>query len=253
MQNASAACRVACRFLQVLAGLLVLLLLLVSPALGQQDYVGRFDAFGGFTYLDSPHVKLGEKGFHLQTGVRVVSWLSLGLDYSRATGDLTLTPDLLPTALATQLAGEIATCQAVVCSPAGKLSASYVLSVPASSTSQTFAAGPQAAWRHWQHLTLFVRPSAGAIHEVAVPNPAAGDWFAAGVVNTLVPSGTKTNTVLFYGFGGGADVLFTKHWGLRLQADLVRDHLFKDILKDARTTVRISIGPAIQWGGNVAK
>ena len=246
MQNASAACLVACRFLQVLAGLLVLLLLLVSPALGQQDYVGRFDAFGGFTYLDSPHVKLGEKGFHLQTGVRVVTWLSLGLDYSRATGDLTITPNLLPTALATQLAQKIAGYQAL-----GYLPASYALSVPASSTSQTFAAGPQAAWRHWQHLTLFVRPSAGAIHEVAVPHPT--DAFSTGVVQSLAPSGTKINTVLFYGFGGGADVLFTKHWGLRLQADLVRDHLFKDILKDARTTVRISIGPAIQWGGNVAK
>jgi hypothetical protein len=249
MQNASAACRTASRILQVLAGLSVLLLVLVSPALGQQDYVGRFDAFGGFTYLDSPHVKLGEKGFHLQTGVRVVTWLSLGFDYSRATGDLTLTQNLLTPALATQLATEIAGYQAL-----GYLPASYALSVPASSTSQTFAAGPQAAWRHWQHLTLFVRPSAGAIHEAAVPHPNPGDTFAAGVVQSLVPpSGTKINTVLFYGFGGGADVLFTKHWGLRLQADLVRDHLFSDILKDARTTVRISVGPAIQWGGNVAK
>lgn len=244
MQNVSSARQVARRIPQVVGGLLVALLFLASPVYGQQEYVGRFDAFAGFTYLNSPHIKLAEKGFHLQTGVRVVRWLSLGFDYSRATGDLTITPNLLPDALAGQLAAEIAAYQA-----AGLLPASYTLSLPASSTTQTFAAGPQVSLHHWKYLTLFVRPSVGIIREVAVPHP--GDPFATGVVQSLAPSGQKKDSVYFYGFGGGADVNLTNHFAIRVQGDFVHDHLFDDILKDARNTVRFSIGPAIQFGGNV--
>jgi hypothetical protein len=245
MQNVSSARRVARRIPQVAGGLLAALLL-AAPVFGQQDYVGRFDAFGGFTYLNSPHVSLAEKGFHLQTGVRVMRWLTLGFDYSRSTGDLTLTPNLLVTPLQTQIAGEIAGLQAE-----GVLPASYALVVPASSTTQTFAGGPQVSCHHWKQFTLFVRPDLGAIHEVAVPHALAGDFFAAGVVQNLAPSGQKTDTTSFYGFGGGADINVTSHFAIRVQADFVHDHLFSDILKDARNTVRFSIGPAFQFGGNV--
>ena len=62
MQNVSSARQGARRILPVAAGLLVAVLLLASPAFGQQEYVGRFDAFAGFTYLNSPHVSLAEKG-----------------------------------------------------------------------------------------------------------------------------------------------------------------------------------------------
>lgn len=246
MLIASTTCRVAGRILNVVFGLPAALLLLATPVLGQQEYVGRFDGFAGFTYLNSPHISLAEKGFHLQGGVRVVRWLSLGFDYSRATGDLTLTPNLLVNSLSSQLAAEIAGLQAE-----NVLPASYALTVPASSTTQTFAGGPQVSFHHWKYMTLFVRPDLGAIHEVAVPHPLAGDLFAAGVVQTLAPSGQKTDTVYFYGFGGGADFNLTKRFGLRVQADFVHDHLFSDILKDARNTVRFSIGPAIQFGKNV--
>ncbi|HEY1204669.1 MAG: hypothetical protein ABSH46_13550 [Bryobacteraceae bacterium] len=246
MQNVSSARQGARRILPVAAGLLVAVLLLASPAFGQQEYVGRFDAFAGFTYLNSPHVSLAEKGFHFQTGVRVVRWLSLGFDYSRSTGDLTLTPNLLVAPLAEQIATQIAGLQAE-----GALPASYTLTVPASSTTQTFAAGPQVSFHHWKQLTLFIRPDLGAIHEVAVPHPLAGDFFAAAVVQQLAPSGQKIDTTYFYGFGGGADFNITKNFGIRVQADFVHDHLFSDILKDARNTVRVSIGPAFQFGGNV--
>lgn len=240
MENGSTARRVARRIPQVVGGLLVALLL-ASPVFGQQEYVGRFDAFGGFTYLNSPHIKLAEKGFHAQAGVRVVRWLSLGFDYSRVTGDLTLTPNLLTDALAAQLGPGLAAFTAA--------HPGYVLSVPVGSTTQTFAAGPQVASHHWKYLTLFVRPSVGLIREVAVPHP--GDPFALGVVQVLAPSGQKLDTVLFYGFGGGGDINFTSHFGIRVQGDFVRDHLFKDTLKDARNTVRFSIGPEVQFGGNV--
>ncbi len=232
-----------CRIPRIAGGLLVALCL-ASPVFGQQDYVGRVDAFAGFTYLNSPHVSLAEKGFHLQTGVRVIRWLSLGFDYSRSTGDLTLTPNLLVDSLATQINGTIAALKA-----AQQLPASYALVVPSGSTTQTFAGGPQVAFHHFKPVTIFVRPSVGYIHEVAVPRP--GDPFAKQVVANLAPSGQKIDTVLFYGVGGGVDVNITNHVAIRVQGDFVHDHLFKDTLKDSRNTVRFSIGPAFQFGGNV--
>ena len=227
-----------------MAGGFLVALILASPVFGQQDYVGRIDAFAGFTYLNSPHVSLTEKGVHLQTGVRVLRWLSLGFDYSRSTGDLTLTPNLLVDSLATQINGTIAALKG-----AQQLPASYALVVPSGSTTQTFAGGPQVSFHHFKPVTIFVRPSVGYIHEVAVPRP--GDPFATQVVANLAPSGQKIDTVLFYGFGGGVDVNITKNFAIRLQGDFVHDHLFKDTLKDARNTVRLSIGPAFQFGGNV--
>ena len=72
-------------------------------------------------------------------------------------------------------------------------------------------------------------------------------------LSPLVPRGKKTDTARFVGFGGGFDILFTHHFGLRTQADLVYDHLFNDILQDGRFTVRFSIGPAFNFGKNIAK
>jgi hypothetical protein len=218
------------------------------PALGQQTYVTRFDAYGGFAFLDSPRISLFEPGFAAQVGFRPTTWYSVGFDYSVSSGDLTLTPNLLPTALQQQLAGEIAQYQALHLLPAG-----YSLSVPAHSLTQTFAFGPQLAYRHFTHLTLFLRPVfAGAIHEVATPKPTTGDVFAAGVVQNLTPSGKKTDTAPFIGFGGGFDILFSKHFAIRTQADLVYDHLFNDLLADGRFTTRFSVGPAFNFGPNIA-
>src|SRR5260221_1655923 len=77
---------------------------MTSPAFGQQEYVSRYDAFAGYTFLDSPHVGLFENGFQFQAGVRPKTWYSLGFDYSISSGDLTLTPNLLTNALQQQLA-----------------------------------------------------------------------------------------------------------------------------------------------------
>jgi len=55
------------------------------------------------------------------------------------------------------------------------------------------------------------------------------------------------------GFGGGFDILASKHLAIRTQADLVYDHLFNDLLKDGRWTVRFSAGPAFNFGKNIAK
>jgi opacity protein-like surface antigen len=228
--------------------LVLTLILAATQAFGQQSYVGRFDAYAGFAYLNSPHIKLAETGFHLQGGVRVTSWLSLGVDFSRAQGDLTIVPSELLTSLQQSLGATLQQYAA-----AGRLPAGYSLSVPASSTTETFAGGPQVAYRHFSAVTLFIRPSCGAIHEVAVPHVPSTDLIAQGIVALLAPSGKKTDWTKFYGFGGGVDFNLTKHFALRVQADFVHDHLFNDLLKDSRNTVRFSIGPGVQFGGNVKK
>ena len=235
-------CASALRTLLIVVPITVLLA--ASPVAAQQSYVSQFDLFTGYAFLDSPHISLFENGFQAQFGYRPKPWYSLGFDYSRSTGDLVLTPDLLPTALQQQLGAELGQMVAAHLIPA-----SYALAVSAHSTSQTFAVGPQLAYRHFSHLTLFIRPSLGAIHEVAVPHPA--DAIATAVAAQLAPAGKKTDWTGFYGFGGGFDILFSKHVGIRTQADLVYDHLFNDLLADGRWTVRFSVGPCFNFGKNI--
>jgi len=226
--------------------LLVALAAASLPAFGQQAYVSRFDLFTGYTLLDSPAVSLAENGFHLQTGVRASTWLTLGFDYSVSAGTLTLKPDMLLPGLQQQLGAELGQMAA-----AGEIPAGYALTVPTHSRTQTFAAGPQFCYRHFSKVTLFVRPSAGVIHEYATPQPV--DTIAVAVAAQLAPSGHKVDTVLFYGFGGGADFNLSRHLGLRVQADFVHDHLFSNLLENGRNTVRVSIGPCFNFGGNVAR
>lgn len=227
--------------------LLAVLLLAAAPAFGQQTYVTRFDAFAGYTNLNSPHVGLVENGFHFQAGVRPKTWYSLGVDYSISTGDLTLTPGLLLPSIQQTLGAQLAGLAAL-----GMLPAGYTLAVPTHSRTQTFAGGPQLSYRHFSAVTLFVRPSIGAMHELATPAPSSNP-ITQGIINSLAPTGEKTDWVVFYGAGGGVDFNLSKHVGLRVQMDLVHDHLFNDLLKDARNTVRFSIGPCFNVGSNIVK
>jgi len=221
-------------------------LLAAAPSFGQQDYVTRYDMFVGYTFLDSPRVKLFENGVHFQFGVRPKTWYSLGFDYSASRGDLTLTPNLLTPAWQQQLGGLLDELAA-----AGQLPPGYTVAIPANSVTQTFAAGPQLSYRHFKKVTLFVRPSIGAINEVATPQPT--DPISKIIVSALAPTGNKTDWTAFYGFGGGADFLLYKHIGLRVQADLVYDHLFSDILENGRLTTRFSVGPCFNFGKNIVK
>ena len=220
---------------------------LALPAFAEQDYVTRFDVYGGYAFLDSPQVGLFENGFAAQVGFRPKPWYSIGFDYSISAGDLTLTPNLLPSSLQQQLGAQFAQLAA-----AGQLPPGYQLRVPAHSRTQTFAVGPQLAYRHFTHATIFVRPLfAGAIVERATPQPA--DPIAAAVAAQLAPSGKKTDATWFLGAGAGFDILATRHLAIRTQVDVVWDHLFNDLLANGRWTVRFSTGPAFNFGGNIKK
>lgn len=225
---------------------LFLAMLLLPPAVfGQQTYVTRYDFYAGYANLNSPKIGLVEHGMQMQVGMRPRTWVSLGFDYSISSGDLTITPDLLPVALQQTLGAQLGQLAA-----AGRLPAGYQLTVPTSSVTNSFAAGPQFAYRHFKRVTLFVRPSMGAIREKATPNP--GEPIAAAIVKQLVPSGQKTDWQGFYGVGYGFDVLFTKHFAIRAQGDLVWDHLFNDLLQYGRWTSRFSVGPCFNFGRNIA-
>jgi hypothetical protein len=234
------------RLFRLISGIALALLLLTRPAPAQQSYVGLFDLYGGFTYLSSPDINLDQRGFHLQTGVNLRTWLAFGFDYSTSTGHTDITPNLLTTSLQTSLSTQFAGLAA-----AGQLPPGYSLVVPFNATTQTFAAGPQLEIRHWTAVTLFVRPSIGAIHENATLH--ATDPIAAAVVAQLAPGGKKSDWTGFYGFGGGAELNLGDHFSLRMQADFVRSHLFNDVLRESRNTVRLSVGPAVHFGRNIAK
>lgn len=222
------------------------LLLLASACFGQQSYVSKYDVYTGYAFLDSPKISLFQNGVQLQFGMRPRRWVSLGFDYSYTKGDMQITPDLLPTALQQGLAAQLGGLAA-----AGRLPAGYKLVVPGSATTQSFAAGPQFAYRHFSRLTLFVRPSMGAIREMATPKP--GDPIATAIVAGLAPTGKKRDWQGFYGFGYGFDIILSRHIALRTQGDLVWDHLFNDLLRDGRWTTRFSVGPAFNFGPNVEK
>jgi hypothetical protein len=223
---------------------LLLFLLTAAHARAQQDYVGRYDIYNGYENLIAPKLDLTTRGYHFQGGWNEKTWMAQGFDYSVTTGHTELTPNLLPTALQQQLGAQI-----LQLIEAGVIPPTYQVYVPVDSTTQTFAAGPQFNYRKFQRVTLFIRPSLGAVHETATPHP--HDSVTAVIAQELVPSGKKTDWTGFYGFGGGYDLNVTKHFGLRMQTDLVYFHIFNDLLADGRWDIRWSIGPTFHFGGNI--
>lgn len=233
----------------LLAGtaLAVLLAFHVTSAHAQQSYVSRYDVYAGFADIDSPMLGLNEQGFHAQLGMNMRTWLSVGADYSEGTGSQILTPNLLPAALQATISTEITQLELAHLLPAG-----YQLAVPATAATQTFAFGPQLVNRHYSKLTLFVRPSLGALRERAVPYKNPADAFESGVVASLAPAGFKLDWTGFYGVGGGGEVAVSKHFGIRGQMDFVYNHPFNDIIADGRWTYRYSVGPSFHFGRNMA-
>jgi hypothetical protein len=108
-----------------------------QPSRAQQEYVGRYDIYSGFTTLATPHRDLEQRGYHLQVGYNPRTWASLGFDYSVSSGHNTITPNFLPDNVQQLLKQELGPAYALV-------------AVPVNSTTQTFAAGPQYQYRRFQ-------------------------------------------------------------------------------------------------------
>jgi hypothetical protein len=215
---------------------LAIFLCVSSLAFAQQEYVGRYDAFGGFSYLSSPKLNLAERGFNGQFGVNVNRWFALGADYSIFTGHSAIRPQDLKSSIQLQLAPFL---PLLGPNPA----------IPFDSTTYTFTAGPQINFRQLKWVTFFVRPAIGGMHETATLK-AVGPVQVL-LVQQLAPAGKKSDLQPFYGAGGGFDINASNHFALRVGVDFVHVNLFQDLLAQGRNSVRVSVGPALRFGHNV--
>jgi opacity protein-like surface antigen len=233
---------------RTLSAVILLFIVLTSlTAFSQQDYVNRFDVYGGYGHFATPSLSLNQNGFNGEFGWNWKTWLALGFDFSVFTGDNTIVPNMLTPALQQTLSAQIAALQGQGLLPPG-----YQLKMPTSSTTYTYSAGPQINIRHFKPVTIFVRPALGSLHEVATLHPK--DPFAQQVALVLAgPSFQKTDTVTFYGVGGGVDFNLSKHIGVRTAVDYVHYNMFSNTLGSSQNSVRISVGPTFRFGGNIVK
>ncbi len=166
----------------------------------QQDYIARYSAFTAFSYLSTPSLNLTQRGFDGDFGVNVRSWLTVGGDFSYNAGNASLLPSSLNAATQAKLAPFLPLF------PPG-----FVLAVPYNSSTYTYEAGPQFNYRHEKKITLFARPALGALHANfdAKPGRCQQPELQCQAILTEVVGGllngaqSKTDTVVFYGFGGG--------------------------------------------------
>ena len=220
---------------------------ITAAGAAQQEYVGRYNIYTGFSDLSSPGLNsLNQAGFNLQAGGNVNRWLAGGFDYSVQTGDTSLTANLATTQLQTELAA-----LAVQFAQAGLIPPGYVLRIPLHAFTQTMTAGVQLEYRHFSRVTLFIRPSLSAFRITATPHPNPQDPYAVTVSNVLAPNGSLTDWTGAFGAGGGMDFNFTRHVGARVQLDATWNHPFNSILGNGFWSYRYSVGPAFHFGPNV--
>jgi hypothetical protein len=213
----------------------------LPSASAQQDYVGRYDLYTGFSDLNTPALhNINQVGFHLQAGINNNRWLSTGFDYSIQTGDTTLIPSLASPAIMAGL-GQLY--------QYGILPLTYSVDLPLSATTQTFTAGSQLNYRHFSKVTLFIRPSLAAFRISATPHPA--NPYDAIVASVLVANPPLVDWTGAYGVGGGAEFAISRHFGIRAQLDVVYNHPYNYILANGGWSYRSSIGPSFHFGRNV--
>lgn len=227
------------------AGFVTLALFPAITALAQQTEIHRYDVYAGFAGFETPWLNLAQRGFHVQAGENLRPWLSVGFDYSEGTGHNSLTAAVLKPSLQQELGAEI---QQLIL--AGLLPPNYQLIVPMDASSQTFAMGPQLDYRHWRPVTLFIRPSLGAIRQKVTPHPT--DPVSTAIIAQLAPAGYKLDWQGFYGFGGGLDWNASNHFAIRAQTDVVYWDLFNDLLAHGSWTTRYSFGVTYRFGRNIA-
>jgi hypothetical protein len=230
---------------------ILFLIALLFPSAGvgraQQDYVGRYNLYTGFSDLSSPGLNsLNQIGFHLQAGLNTNRLIGTGFDYSVQSGDTSLTTNLATPQLQAQL-GALAAQFAQM----GLLPPGYTFNLPLHAFTQTFTVGGQLEYRHFAYATLFLRPSLSAFRITATPHPNPQDLFAVTVSHSLAPNGSLTDWTGAYGVGGGADLKITEHVWARTQLDAVWNHPFNSILGNGFWSYRFSIGPTFKFGRNI--
>ena len=242
--------KLSCRVVVGANRILFLTVLLVSSnaiCRAQQQYVGRYNIYTGFSDLSSPGLNsLNQIGFHLQAAISPSRLIGTGFDYSVESGDTSLTTNLATPQLQAQLAG-----LALQFAQAGLLPPGYTLNLPLHAFTQTFTIGAQLEYRHFEYATLFIRPSLSAFRINATPHPNPQDLFAITVSKSLAPNGSLTDWTGAYGVGGGADLRMTEHVWARTQLDAVWNHPFNSILANGFWSYRFSIGPTFKFGPNI--
>jgi hypothetical protein len=221
--------------------ILSFVLLTSLTCFSQQTEILQFAGFGAYSYLSTPSLNLTQRGFDGDFGYNYRPWLTLGFDFSTFGGHSSLVPNDLS-----------ASTQAKLIPYLPLLPPGYVLAVPYNSSTQTYEGGPQFNYRHFKHLTLFARPALGALHANFTAKPK--DPIQTAIVGALVgPSGSQSDTVLFYGFGGGGTIEINPHWGIRVAADYARYNFFSNLLDGPRNSVRLSVGLKVGFGKNIVK
>jgi hypothetical protein len=219
----------------LICGIAVLFLSL--PVIAQDIEVNRYTIYTGFDYMLSPARNLTERGFDVDFGVTVKPWFALGGDVS-AVGDNIISSK-----------GTINGSETVYATPVSAIGIPpNSIHVPFSSTTYTFAVGPQFYWRRFRRVTFLGRPGLGGIHESAnltFPQQ-LGPLFT--VLGLSVPKSNQTDTTWFFGLGGGVDLNVSRRVGLRFTADWVNTHLFSDLLSNRQNYVRFTVGPTFRWG-----
>ena len=223
----------------------VLALFLLSTPLtcfSQQTDIRQFSTFEAFSYLSTPSLNLVQRGFDADFGYNWKSWITFGFDFSAQNGHSTLLPSKLNAATQAKLAPYIPVFQEL----------GIPLAIPYNSTTYTYEAGPQFNYRHLKKVTLFVRPALGAFHSTFNAKP--NNPYIQQIVNGLLNGKTSTSdTVVFYGFGGGITWEITPNFGLRVATDLVRYNFFTNILNGPRNSVRVVVGTKFSFGKNIVK
>jgi hypothetical protein len=227
---------------KTLSAVVILFFLLSAlTCFAQQTDIREFTAFGAYSYLSTPSLNLTQRGFDGDFGWNLRSWLTVGGDFSYGSGHSSLVTNDLNAATQAKLAPYLPFF------PPG-----FVLSVPYNSTTYTYEAGPQFNYRHFKHVTLFVRPALGALH--ADFNATPGNPLVAQIVKGLLNGSTSaSDTVVFYGFGGGASWEITPNFGLRVASDLAHYNYFSNLLNGGRNSVRVVVGTKFSFGKNIVK
>ena len=219
---------------------LALLLLTALTCFSQQTDIRQFTVFGAFSYLSTPSLNLTQRGFDGDLGYNARPWLTFGFDFSYNNGHSSVLPNYLNSATQAKLAPILPILQELGIPPA----------IPYNSSTYTYEGGPQFNYRRMQHVTLFARPALGLLHGVFSAKP--NNPVIAELVNGLLNGSTsKSDNVVFYGFGGGITWEITPKFGLRVATDFVHYNYFSNLLSGGRNSVRVVVGTKFNFGKNI--